>query len=79
MILRYSGQCVPIYLSKVRDDTYDKFSNENEHHLEVLCARFRETKEPRKGIKMDKKVVMIIIVALLGLGYLAYRYYNGGF
>jgi len=78
MILRYSGQCVPIFLDKVRDDTYDKFSNENEHHLEVLCARFRETKAPKTGLKIGRMTGMIIIGAILMIGYLAYKYYNGG-
>lgn len=78
MVLRYSGQCVPIFLDKVRDDTYDKFSNENEHHLEVLCARFRETKAPRKGLKIGRTAGMIIIGAILMIGYFGYKYYNGG-
>jgi hypothetical protein len=78
MVLRYSGQCVPIFLDKVRDDTYDKFSNENEHHLEVLCARFRDTKAPSKGLKIGRTMGMIIIGVILMLGYLGYKYYNGG-
>jgi hypothetical protein len=78
MVLRYSGQCVPIFLDKVRDDTYDKFSNENEHHLEVLCARFRDTKAPSKGLKIGRTMGMIIIGVILMIGYLGYKYYNGG-
>lgn len=78
MVLRYSGQCVPIFLDKIRDDTYDKFSNENEHHLEVLCARFRETKAPRMVLKIGRTAGMIIIAVVLMLGYFAYKYYNGG-
>lgn len=78
MVLRYSGQCVPIFLDKIRDDTYDKFSNENEHHLEVLCARFRETKAPKTSIKIGRTAGMIIIAVVLMLGYFAYKYYNGG-
>lgn len=79
MVLRYSGACVPVYLEKVRDDTYDKFSSENEHHIILLSNRLREIKAPSKGLDMDKKTVMFILIAILGIGYLAYRYYNGGF
>ncbi len=79
IVLRYSGQCVPIYLDKVRDDTYEQFSNENEHHLELLCARFRETKAPHQGLKISRQAGMIIIGVILMIGYFVYKYYNGGF
>jgi hypothetical protein len=81
MVYRYSGQCVPIFLDKVRADTFEKFSTENEHHIMIYSARIRETKEPKKGmnININKKSVMIILGVLLVVGYLGYRYYNGGF
>jgi len=78
MVYRYSGQCVPIFLDKVRDDTYDKFSNENEHHMEVLMARLRETKAPKNAIKIGRTAGMIIIVVILMACYFGYKYYNGG-
>jgi len=80
MIFRYSGQCVPIFLDKVRDDTYDKFSNENEHRLEALCAKVREIKAPNQfKFKINRTVGMIIIAVVLMGGYTLYKYYNGGF
>lgn len=80
MVFRYSGQCVPIFLDKVRDDTYDKFSNENEHRLEALCAKVREIRAPNQfKFKINRTVGMVIIAVILMGGYLIYKYYNGGF
>jgi len=78
IVLRYSGECVPVFLEKIRDDTFDKFSTENEHHIMLLSERLREIKAPGKGLKIGKKAGMIIIASILIIGYLAYKYYNGG-
>jgi hypothetical protein len=79
IVLRYAGQCVPVFLDKIRDDTYDKFSTENEHHIMLYSARIRETKAPKQGLKIGKFGFMAIIIGVLMLGYMAYKYSNGGF
>lgn len=78
VVLRYSGQCVPIFLSKLRDDNNDKFSSENEHHIMLLSERLREIKAPKGKMKMGKMMFMIILIAVIGGGYLFYKYQTGG-
>lgn len=78
MVLRYAGQCVPIFLDKIRDDTYDKFSTENEHHIMLYSARIRETKAPKGQFKMGKVGAMAIVIGILIAAYLGYTYYKGG-
>lgn len=79
MVLRYAGQCVPVFLDKVRDDTYDKFSTENEHHIMLYAAKIRETKAPGKKFKLGRTGTVIAIAVVLMGAYLVYKYYNGGF
>jgi hypothetical protein len=78
MVIRYSGECVPIFLEKIRDDTFDKFSSENEHHIMLLSERLREIKAPGSGIKLNKFVVMGGIIVVLMIAYFGYKYYTGG-
>jgi hypothetical protein len=80
VVFRYSGECVPIYLEKIRDDTFDKFSTENEHHIMMLSERLREIKAPNKfNFKLGKTASMILIATVIMIGYLIYKYYKGGF
>lgn len=79
IVLKYTGQCVPIFLDRLRDDTFDKFSNENEHHIMHLSERLREIKPPKKYGKIGKKGKMFLIFIVLAGIYLGYQYYRGGF
>ncbi len=80
IVIRYSGLSVPVFLEKIRDDTMDKFSTENEHHIMLLSERLREIKAPNKfNFKMSKPVVMGIIMIVLMLVYAGYKYSTGGF
>lgn len=78
VVMRYSGQCVPIFLSKLRDDTMDKFSSETEHHIMLLSERLREIKAPKKGVKIGRTMGIILIMLLAVGGSLAYKYYTNG-
>lgn len=81
LVIRYSGQCTPIFLEKIRDEqTMEKFSAEKEHHIMLLSERLREIKAPNKfNFKMSKPVVMGIIMVVLMLVYVLYKYSTGGF
>jgi hypothetical protein len=81
LVIRYSGQCTAIFLEKIRDEqTMEKFSAEKEHHIMLLSERLREIKAPNKfNFKMSKPVVMGIIMVVLMLVYVGYKYSTGGF
>jgi len=78
MVFKYSGQCVPVFLEKIRDDTMDKFSSENEHHIMLLSERLREIKAPNKfKLNLGKKTSMLIIMGVLMILYFGYKYFKG--
>jgi hypothetical protein len=80
MVLKYTGQCVPVFLEELRDkQTMEKFSTENEHHIMLLSERLREIKAPNKfNFKFGKTGTMIVLMAVLMILYFGYKYFKGG-